>query len=130
MCGAFQVRKLKYLAPVSTLGNFISMASFAVLFYYIFREPLTLDGKEPYKSITEFPMFFGTVVFALEAIGVVMPLENEMKRPKAFGGTTGILNRAMVLIIVMYISLGFAGYIKYGSKIQPTITVNLPEDEL
>lgn len=59
-----------------------------------------------------------------------MPLENEMKRPKEFGGTTGILNRAMALVIAMYISLGFAGYIKYGTNIQPTITVNLPENEL
>lgn len=74
----FKVRKLKYLAPFATIGNIILIASFAVIFYYVFREPLTLEGKRPYAGISEFPLFFDTVLFALEAIGVIMPLENEM----------------------------------------------------
>lgn len=59
-----------------------------------------------------------------------MPLENEMKTPKDFRGTTGILNRSMCLIVSLYIILGITGYIKYGSSVHPTITVDLPEKEL
>lgn len=69
------MRKLKYLAPLSTIGNIITIISFGVIFYYIFREPLTLEGKRPYATLSEFPMFFGTVLFALEAIGVVRCME-------------------------------------------------------
>lgn len=65
------VRKLKYLAPLSTVGNFITIGSFVVIFYYILREPITLEGKRPIATISEFPLFFNTVLFALEAIGVV-----------------------------------------------------------
>lgn len=53
-----------------------------------------------------------------------------MKTPKDFRGTTGILNRAMFLIVSLYIALGLLGYIKYGADVQPTITVNLPEKEM
>ncbi|XP_055311595.1 proton-coupled amino acid transporter-like protein CG1139 [Sitodiplosis mosellana] len=124
------VRKLKYLAPFATIGNIILIGSFGVIFYYVFREPLTFEGKRPYATLSEFPMFFDTVLFALEAIGVIMPLENEMKNPKDFRGVTGILNRSMFLIVSLYISLGFFGYIKYGADIESTITINLPNEVL
>lgn len=124
------VRNLKRLAPLSTLGNLITIASFAIIWYYIFREKLTLEGRRVAGPLSEFSIFFGTVLFALEAIGVIMPLENEMKTPKNFRGPTGILNRAMAIIIALYIGLGLAGYLKYGAEVKGTVTVNLPNDEL
>lgn len=67
----FQVRNLKYLAPFSTIANIITMVSFGIICYYIFREPITLEGREPGGELKNFPLYFGTVLFALEAIGVV-----------------------------------------------------------
>lgn len=143
------------MAPLSTLGNAATVVSFGIILYYIFREPLTLDGKEPAGTPADFAAFFGTVMFAMEAIGVIMPLgtsidliifiktiinfeysenlflsENEMKTPRSFVGPTGILNRAMVLVVAMYVGLGLCGYLKYGTSIHGTITTNLPKDEL
>lgn len=37
----------------------------------MFNEPITTTGKHAYGHLAEFPFFFGTVLFALEAIGVV-----------------------------------------------------------
>lgn len=54
-----------------------------------------------------------------------MPLENEMKTPKSFVGTTGVLNRAFAIIVTMYIGMGLFGYLKYGDDIHDTITLNL-----
>lgn len=76
------VRNLKYLAPFSTIANLITMVSFGIILYYIFREPISLDGLEAVGEVRNWPLFFGTVLFALEAIGVILPLENEMKTPK------------------------------------------------
>lgn len=59
-----------------------------------------------------------------------MPLENEMKNPKDFRGPTGILNRSMCLVVGLYMALGLFGYIKYGPDVEPTITLNLPSNEL
>lgn len=67
----WKVRNLKYLAPFSSLANFITVVSFAILCYYMFREPITLEHKRPVGPLAEFPFFFGTVLFSLEAIGVV-----------------------------------------------------------
>lgn len=126
----FQIRNLKYLAPLSTIGNCFTVVSFAIICYYIFREPISTEGRTAFGPITELPMFFGTVLFALEAIGVIMPLENEMRKPQRFVGTTGILNRAMALIVSLYIGLGLCGYLKYGNETRSSITLNLPGQEM
>lgn len=76
----------------------------------------------PFNSI-------GTVLFALEAIYVIMPLENEMKTPKAFGGSLGVLNKAMSIIVVLYVGMGVFGYLKYKQGALGSITLNLPDDE-
>ncbi|XP_031844544.1 proton-coupled amino acid transporter-like protein acs isoform X2 [Nomia melanderi] len=121
------IRNLKFLAPCSTVATGITFASFGIILYYIFREPLSFDHREPIGKVADFPLYFGTVLFALEAIGVIMPLENEMKKPKSFIKTFGVLNFGMGCIVVLYTSLGFFGYIRYGAAVDGTITVNLTE---
>lgn len=59
-----------------------------------------------------------------------MPLENEMKKPKTFIKTFGVLNFGMGCIVVLYTSLGFFGYMRYGAAVDGTITVNLTEPML
>ncbi|XP_030371837.1 proton-coupled amino acid transporter-like protein CG1139 [Scaptodrosophila lebanonensis] len=124
------VRNLKYLAPFSTLANAITMVSFGIICYYIFREPLDTDGKEALGRPQDFPLFFGTVLFALEAIGVILPLENEMKTPKRFGGSCGVLNVSMILIVFLYVGMGLFGYLKYGGDVLGSITLNLPANDI
>lgn len=53
-----------------------------------------------------------------------------MKSPKAFVGATGILNRAMFIVIAVYAGLGLCGYLKYGDKVESPVTLNLPPNEL
>ncbi|KAG7313227.1 hypothetical protein JYU34_000326 [Plutella xylostella] len=124
------VRDLKYLAPFSAIANAVTIVGFGIILYYIFREMPTVEGKVPAGKITEFPLFFGTVLFALEAIGVILPLENEMKTPKSFVGKFGVLNRAMVTIIVLYVGMGLFGYLQYGDQAAGSITLNLPSETL
>lgn len=56
-----------------------------------------------------------------------MPLENEMKKPKTFIRTFGVLNIGMGVIVALYTGLGFFGYVRYGSGIRGSITFNLDE---
>lgn len=67
----FQIRNLKFLAPFSTFANFITLISFGIILYYIFDVPVSTESKIAFGKLTDFPLFFGTVLFALEAIGVV-----------------------------------------------------------
>lgn len=65
------VKNLKFLAPFSTLANVVTVISFSLIGYYLLTDIPSLSERAivaPYKKM---PLFFGTVLFAMEAIGVV-----------------------------------------------------------
>lgn len=65
------IRNLKLLAPFSSIATCMTIISFTLIFYYIFREAPSFENREPVGSIKSIPLFFGTVLFAMEAIGMV-----------------------------------------------------------
>ena len=68
------IKNLKLLAPLSTLANFVTFVSFGMIIYFLFRDPISFESKSPVNEVRNFPLFLGTVLFALEAIGVVSTL--------------------------------------------------------
>lgn len=82
------------------------------------------------KEIDQFPLFFGTTLFAIEAVGVVVALENNMKTPKSFGSRFGVLNVGMTAITLLYAVFGFLGYWRYGAESKDSITLNLPTNDM
>jgi proton-coupled amino acid transporter len=65
------VRNLKLLAPFTTLANFLTFIGFGITLYYIFIDIPHISSRNPVGTFRDFPLFFGIVLFALEAIGVV-----------------------------------------------------------
>lgn len=96
---------------------------------YVFDGLPNISEVEMVGELGNFPLFFGTVLFALEAVGVIIALENNMKQPKSFGGTAGVLNIGMLCITVMYAVMGVLGYQRYGDTIQGSITLNIPSQD-
>lgn len=66
------IPSLKLLAPFSALANVLTFVGLGIVVYYLLaeekksNEPLDLWG-----SLATFPLFFGTILFALTAVGVV-----------------------------------------------------------
>lgn len=53
-----------------------------------------------------------------------------MKNPKAFGGFTGVLSRGMAIVSILYVLMGFVGYVKYGDCVKGSVVLNVPQDGL
>lgn len=83
-----------------------------------------------FTSVAELPLFFGIAIYAFEGIAVVLPIENRMRNKHDFRGLTGVLNTGMVFVTVLYATIGFYGYLCYGSAILGSITLNLPTDQV
>ncbi|XP_047989094.1 proton-coupled amino acid transporter-like protein pathetic [Leguminivora glycinivorella] len=124
-----QIRNLKYLVPVSALANALIVIVFGITMYYIFSDLPPISEREMVAKVSQWPLFVSTVIFAMEGIGVVMPVENEMKKPQQFLGCPGVLTVSMVIVIVLYAIFGFFGYLQYGDAVKGSITLNLPEHD-
>lgn len=125
-----QIKNLKYLAPFSGFANILLVLTFVICLYYICDEFPSLDSKPMSVDVGRLPLFIGTVIFAMEGIGVVLPVENTMARPQHFLGCPGVLNITMAVVILLYMIMGFLGYVKYGDASQGSITLNLPTGEV
>ena len=65
------IRNLKYLVPFSAIANVFIIVSFIITLYYIFSYNLDTGDKVLMANVEQLPLFFATVIFAMEGIGVV-----------------------------------------------------------
>ncbi|KAL7638918.1 UNVERIFIED_CONTAM: hypothetical protein RMT77_010452 [Armadillidium vulgare] len=121
---------LKYLAPVSMIATASQFIGLIITFYYLVRDLPLVNMKVPaFAGWSTFPLFFGTAMYTFEGIGLVLPLENNMKHPNHFPGWTGVLISGMIVVVCTYCAIGFYGYLRYGDDVMGSITLNLPGDE-
>ncbi|XP_015590129.1 proton-coupled amino acid transporter-like protein pathetic [Cephus cinctus] len=120
-----QIRNLRALVPLSTLANLSILIALAITYYYIFEDLQPISSVKMVNSIENFPKFLAIVVFAIEGVGVVLPVENNMRNPSHFLGCPSVLNVTMTIIITLYTLTGVFGYLRYGDKTEATITINL-----
>ncbi|XP_025408091.1 proton-coupled amino acid transporter-like protein CG1139 [Sipha flava] len=124
------IRNLKLLAPFSQVANIVTFAGLAIVLWYVFTDLPPISSRPLVGEPRKYTLFVGTTLFALEAVGVVLALENNMKTPASFGGSTGVLNTGMVAITIMYVAMGFFGYVKYGESAKGSVTLNLPQGDI
>ena len=128
------IRNLDELANLSTVANMCILFSLIVILYDELDQFITStpDNKAAvrtgdvelalYKTL---PLFFGSVAFAFEGIGVVLPLENKMHRPQH---AIRVVLLGMTMVTSLYVVFGVIGYLTYGSEIAASITLNLKSE--
>lgn len=122
------IRNLSHLAYASTCANILQSAGMVIVFYNLLDGLPSVSSRPMSVDIFQLPLYFGTAIYAFEGIGLVLPLKKDMREPEAFGGLNGVLNTAMVIVGSLYTAMGFYGFLKYGSDVKGSITLNLPGD--
>jgi solute carrier family 36 (proton-coupled amino acid transporter) len=118
-----QIREIKYIAPTSTLGNVIYGFAIFVIFYEGFADHCCVAGSDMREaSLSGLPITFGTLVFSLEGIGLVLPLEQSMKDKNKFHR---VFTYSVSTVVSLYCIFGCLGYLFYGDETKSVITKNL-----
>ena len=118
------ITKLGFTALIADL--FILIGLLYLYYYDIF----TIVKQHGVADIVNFnpndwTLFIGTAIFTFEGIGLIIPIQESMKNPKKFPPVLGLV---MIIISVVFISMGALSYAAYGSKTETVVILNLPQD--
>jgi len=128
MIGFCCLRDLRTLSVLSTIANILQSVGLIIIFIALSQDLKPTWEQKQWIGVEKLPLYFGTVIYAFEGIGIVLPLQKEMKDTKAFSGFFGVLNTGMVMVGSLYLATGFFGYLAYGDDVLNcgSITLNLP----
>ncbi|TKR67635.1 hypothetical protein L596_023755 [Steinernema carpocapsae] len=120
------IRHLKVLAPLALIANIVYVVAVAIVIFYLISHLQPSNSLPAVGDWRNFPLFFGTVVFAFEGVAVVLPIENQMDQPQHYISPNGVLNTSCLIVLALYMATGFFGYVAFGDAVKDTITLNMP----
>ncbi|XP_019182759.1 PREDICTED: amino acid transporter ANTL2-like [Ipomoea nil] len=121
--GLNSIPTLTHLAPLSIFADVVDLGAMGVV---MVEDVLVyLQTRPVLQAFGGFSVFFyglGVAVYAFEGVGMVLPLESEMRDKAKFGKVLGL---SMALISLMYGGFGVLGYFAFGDETKDIITTNL-----
>ncbi|KAE9414454.1 hypothetical protein Angca_006160 [Angiostrongylus cantonensis] len=121
------VRELKALAPLAGVANVVYLIAVCIVLQHLLQFDNTTTSLPAVGNWSTLPLFFGTVMFAFEGVAVVLPIESQMDEPLHFITNNGVLNTSCLLVLIVYMTVGFFGYLRFGNDVKDTLTLNLPQ---
>ncbi|XP_010555173.1 PREDICTED: amino acid transporter ANTL2 [Tarenaya hassleriana] len=121
--GLNSIKTLTHLAPLSIFADVVDLGAMAVVI--VEDVMISLKQRPEVVAFGGMSVFFygmGVAVYAFEGIGMVLPLESEMKEKDKFGK---VLALGMGLISLIYGAFGVLGYMAFGGDTMDIITANL-----
>ena len=121
------IRDIGKLGITALIADFFILLGLLYLYYY---DILTLARNHGIADTTPFnaqdwTLFIGTAIFTFEGVGLIIPIQESMRNPSEF---PPVLAGVMIIITVVFISMGALSYAAFGSSTKTVILLNLPQD--
>ena len=121
------IRDIGKLGITALIADFFILLGLIYLYYY---DILTLAKNHGIADTAPFnaqdwTLFIGTAIFTFEGVGLIIPIQESMRRPSEF---PPVLAGVMIIITVVFISMGALSYAAFGSSTKTVIILNLPQD--
>ncbi len=124
------IPNLKLLLSFSIFPNLVNVAYIGIVVYYTFQELPPLSSRNMVGNVESVALFTGVMLFSLNITGLVIPLKNEMRKPKKFNSRIGVITLSYCLVTIIYSVFGFICYLKYGDQLLESVVWNLPSTDL
>jgi solute carrier family 36 (proton-coupled amino acid transporter) len=121
------IRNIAKLGPAALLADVFIAVGLTYIYYYDFSS-LAANGLN--KTVVlfnpdKYTLTIGAAIFTFEGIGLILPIQSSMAKPERFEGLLAIV---MVIITIVFTSVGALSYATFGSKTQVELINNFPQD--
>ena len=121
------IRNISRLGPAALLADIFIFIGLFYIWYYDIR---TLATSGLHHTVTlfnpsAFTLTIGSSIFTFEGIGLILPIQSSMAEPHKF---SRLLYIVMVIITVIFASVGVLCYATFGNQTSVEIISNYPQD--
>ena len=120
-------RNIQNIQKIAIVADIFILAGLLYLYYYDIFTLASQHGIANVKAFNpnDWTLFIGTAIFTFEGIGLIIPIQESMKDPSKFPMVMGVV---MVVITVVFTSMGALSYAAFGSKTKTVVLLNMPQD--
>ncbi|KAG5366671.1 Vacuolar amino acid transporter 3 [Yarrowia sp. B02] len=120
------IRDIAKLSGTALIADLFILLGLVYLYYWSGMIVAT-EGVADVKMFNpnSWSLFLGTAIFTFEGIGLIIPIQESMKKPEQF---TPVLAGVMVGITALFVSMGAICYMAFGSEVKTVVISNLPQD--
>ncbi|SCU93979.1 LAFA_0F19218g1_1 [Lachancea sp. 'fantastica'] len=121
-------RNIATLSGTALLADLFILFGMVYVYYYsgqyVARHGIASDSMLVFNK-DNWTLFIGTAIFTYEGIGLLIPIQESMKRPEQFNKC---LLGVMIFVAVALVSCGLESYAAFGDKVETVILLNFPRD--
>lgn len=121
------IRHISKLGPVALIADVFIMIGLVYIWYYDIGS-LIKHGLEPSVRLfnsSSWTLTIGSAIFTFEGIGLILPIQSSMKKPQDFAP---LLYFVMLLITIIFTSVGALCYATFGEQTKIQVISNFPQD--
>jgi proton-coupled amino acid transporter len=120
-------RNIQNIQKIAIVADVFILLGLLYLYYFDIFTLVHQGGISDIKMFNknDWTLFIGTAIFTFEGIGLIIPIQESMAQPKKF---PPVLAFVMIVITVVFTSMGALSYAAYGSKTQTVVILNMPQD--
>ncbi|KFY97394.1 hypothetical protein V500_02091 [Pseudogymnoascus sp. VKM F-4518 (FW-2643)] len=125
---------LAFIRNISNLGGAALLADVCILLglgyiYYFDISAMAMHNVNKTVQLfnpRDFALTIGSTIFTFEGIGLILPVQSSMKHQRKFESLLFII---MLIITIIFTSIGALSYATFGDKTSVEIISNLPQDD-
>ncbi|KAK4623856.1 Vacuolar amino acid transporter 3 [Fulvia fulva] len=121
------IRNIGKLGPAALLADVFILIGLVYIWSYDISSLASVGAAPTMKLFNPnaFTLTIGSAIFTFEGIGLILPIQSSMKQPEKF---PYLLYAVMLIITVIFTSVGALCYATFGEETKIQVISNFPQD--